>query len=47
VAQFCGPKETIPMILASMGSAMFVVVKRGPPLSPWQESLDAFPPAQI
>jgi len=44
-AQAFPPKLTIPMTLASIGSAMFVVVKRGPPLSPWQESCPATPPA--
>jgi hypothetical protein len=46
-AQEFPPYETIPMIVASVGFDGLEVVKRGPPLSPWQESCPTIPPAQI
>jgi len=40
------PKLTIPITCASIGLLMLEVVKRAPPLSPWQVSLPPTPPAQ-
>jgi len=41
------PNEVIPITWASIGLLMLEVVKRAPPLSPWQESFPRTPPAQI
>jgi len=48
-AQAFPPNDTIPMITASLTveALTLLVVKRGPPLSPWQKSFPVTPPAQI